>query len=67
MGLNIFGSLFSNGNGNGNGKHVLKKDCQEVHVRLEKYFDEKFSDTNTRITDLQRSIDNYINLLKNGR
>jgi len=60
--MNIFGVeiQFSNSNG----KYVKRKECHQAHDRLQLYLDEKFEDTNRRITDFMNSVDNYINLLK---
>jgi len=62
--MNLFGFDISF---NGNGKYVKKKECHEAHERLEKFLDDKFADTNKRIDDFILSVNNYINLLKNGK
>ena len=63
--MNIFGVeiQFSNSNG----KYVKRKECHEAHDKLEKFLDQKFEDTNRRIDDFMNSVNNYIDLLRNGK
>jgi hypothetical protein len=63
--MNIFGIEVQLSNSNG--KYVKRKECHEAHNKLERFLDQKFTDTNIRINDLKDSIDNYIDLLKNGK
>jgi hypothetical protein len=46
-----------------NGRFVKQKECNRVHEALTVYLDGKFDDTNKRIDDLQKAIDNYLKLL----
>ena len=46
-----------------NGKFIKREECNTVHEALTTYLDGKFDDTNKRIDDLQKAIDNYLKLL----
>jgi hypothetical protein len=63
--MNLFGLEIKLANGNG--KYVKQKECHEAHDKLENFLSQRFSETNQRIDDFIGSVNNYINLLKNGR
>lgn len=63
--MNLFGIEIQLSNSNG--KYVKRKECHDAHDELEKFLDQKFTDTNRRIDDFMNSVNNYIGLLKNGK